>query len=123
MFEVSSLASSSSGNCFYISHGDAGILVDAGISARQIAERLKGLGKDISAIQGIFLTHEHMDHTRGIEVLTRKFDIPVFLTRGTLANSFMDMGQFHEVQPDESFSFHGLKMHPFSVHHDAAEPV
>ncbi len=83
MFEVSVLASGSSGNCFYIGTDKAEILIDAGISCRQICLRLEMIGKSIQDIQGIFITHEHTDHVRGVAVLARRYDIPVFLNKGT----------------------------------------
>ncbi|MBR9699411.1 MBL fold metallo-hydrolase [Candidatus Woesearchaeota archaeon] len=123
MLEVSSLASSSSGNCFYIGSARGDILIDAGISAKQIVERLTAIGKNIANINAIFVTHEHTDHVKGIEMVSRKYNIPIFVNKGTLCNSVLDMGNFHLIQTDEDFEFNGLKILPFSVSHDAAEPV
>jgi phosphoribosyl 1,2-cyclic phosphodiesterase len=123
MFEVSVLASGSSGNCFYIGTEKANILIDAGISARQISERLKSIGRRIEDIHGIFMTHEHADHIKGIETISRKYNIPVFVNKGTLANSFLDMGDINFIKTDEDFDFNGLKILPFSKSHDAADPV
>jgi phosphoribosyl 1,2-cyclic phosphodiesterase len=123
MFEVSVLASGSSGNCFYIGSNRGNILVDAGISCRQISERLQKLGRDIKDINAIFVTHEHSDHIRGIEVLSRRYNIPVYINDGTLENCFMDMGNVKRIKTDNEFDFNGLKILPFSKSHDAADPI
>ena len=123
MFEVSVLASGSSGNCFFIGSPKADILVDVGISTKQIVTRLNKIGKKIENIKGIFISHEHYDHVRGIETLSRKFNIPVFVNKGTLWNSYLDMGNVQLIETDDDFDFHGLKILPFSKSHDAGEPV
>jgi phosphoribosyl 1,2-cyclic phosphodiesterase len=123
MFEVSVLASGSSGNCFYIGSDKGDILIDAGISCKQISDRMNQLGKDIANIKGIFVTHEHTDHIRGIEVLSRKYNIPIFINKGTLSNSFMDMGNFKIMRTNKEIDFNGLKIFPFSKNHDASDPV
>ena len=123
MFEVSVLASGSSGNCFYIGSDKANILIDAGISCKQISERLKGIGRDIKNINGIFLSHEHIDHIRGIDTLTRKYDIPVFVNKGTLGRCYFDMGGIQLFKTNEPMDFNGLKIIPFSKNHDATDPV
>jgi phosphoribosyl 1,2-cyclic phosphodiesterase len=123
MFEVSVLASGSSGNCFYVGTEKNEILIDAGISAKQISDRLTKLGKSIESIKGIFITHEHIDHIRGIDVLSKKYNIPVYSTKGTLANSYLDMGNINIIKKDEDIDFNGIKILPFSKSHDADEPV
>jgi len=123
MFEISALASGSSGNCFYIGTESASVLVDAGISAREIRQRMEYLGKDIRELNGIFVTHEHTDHTSGIGALSKKYDIPVYLTEGTYENSRILADEVFFLKSDKEFQFHGLKILPFSKNHDAAEPV
>ena len=72
MLQVCALASGSSGNSFYIGSGKTSILIDAGISAKEITQRLEKIGKNIESIQGIFITHEHIDHIRGVQTLSKK---------------------------------------------------
>ncbi|MCK5282682.1 MAG: MBL fold metallo-hydrolase [Nanoarchaeota archaeon] len=123
MFEVSVLASGSSGNCFYIGSDKGDILIDAGISCKQISQRLEQIGKDIRDIKGIFVTHEHGDHTRGIDVLTRKYNIPVYINKGTLRNCYLDKSNVNLIKSDEEINLNGLKILPFSKSHEAADPV
>lgn len=123
MFEVSVLASGSSGNCFFIGTHRGDILIDTGISCKQISERLEKIGKSIKNIKGIFLTHEHIDHIRGIETLSRRYNIPVYINEGTLNNCYFDMGNIQLIKTDKEFDFNGLKILPFSKSHDASEPV
>ncbi|MBD3163985.1 MBL fold metallo-hydrolase [Candidatus Woesearchaeota archaeon] len=123
MFEVSVLASGSSGNCFYIGSDQGDILIDAGLSCGQIEERLELIRKNINNISGIFITHEHIDHIRGIETLSHKYNIPIYLNKGTLINSFLDMGNINIIRTDQEIDFNGLKILPFAKSHDASEPV
>ncbi len=123
MFEVSVLASGSSGNCFYIGNKRGDILIDAGISCKQISERLEKIGKSIENIKAIFVTHEHTDHIRGIETLSRNHNIPIYINEGTLNNSYLDMGNVQLIKSDREFDFNGLKILPFSKNHDASEPI
>lgn len=123
MFEVSVLASGSSGNCFYIESNKGAILVDAGISCKKITQRLESIEKNIENIKGIFITHEHTDHINGIQTLSRNHNIPIFINKGTLNNSYLDMGNINIIKSDEEIEFNGLHILPFSKCHDSAEPV
>ncbi len=123
MLEVCALASGSSGNCFFVGSDKGSILVDAGISAREIERRLAQIGRDAASLQGIFITHEHSDHIRGVETLSKKYRIPVYLTEKTLENSNINVSEFAFVERDKEFAFLGLHILPFSKSHDAADPV
>ncbi len=125
-----SIASGSSGNCIYIGSEQAHILVDAGISGKRIEKGLNSLeltGKDID---GIFVTHEHSDHIKGLGVLARKYEIPIYTTGGTVDAMVksgnlgkLPEGIFHEIQEDKDVSIKDLTIHPFAISHDAAQPV
>ena len=80
-----SIASGSSGNCIYIGSDDTHILVDAGISNKRIQQGLNEIGLTGNDMSGILITHEHSDHIKGLGVLSRKYHIPVYGTRETLA--------------------------------------
>ena len=86
--KIAALASGSAGNCFYIEddRSETAVLIDAGISTRQIALRLAMLGLTIAKIGGVFITHEHGDHIKGADVFARKFRVPIFATKKTIAN-------------------------------------
>ena len=77
---VISLAASSKGNAYYLKSGNTEILIDAGISAKCICDKLNAMGTDISNIKAIFITHEHIDHVKGLAVLSRKHPIPIHMT-------------------------------------------
>ena len=77
--KFSSLGSGSSGNSSYIEMGNKKFLVDAGFSGKKIAEKLNNIEKRIEDITGIFVTHEHSDHIQGLGVVSRKYDIPIYL--------------------------------------------
>jgi phosphoribosyl 1,2-cyclic phosphodiesterase len=119
------LASGSSGNCFYVNNGDSSIIVDAGISCRRIFERLNLLGEDTSKIKGVFITHEHSDHIKGADVFARKFNVPIFATKGTIDNSFLcsDPRLVNEIKGGETIKLGGMDVEAFSKPHKAEEPV
>lgn len=123
--KVSALASGSSGNCFYIEDSDNAILVDCGISCKQIITRLSLLNRNVHNIRGIFLTHEHSDHTKGADVFARKFNIPIFATQGTINSKILcnNNDLIVSIKNNETFSFSGFDICAFSKSHRAADPV
>jgi phosphoribosyl 1,2-cyclic phosphodiesterase len=125
--KYSSLASSSSGNAFYISNAkkDASILVDCGISCKQVLDRLSILGENPHKLRGIFITHEHTDHIRGVDVLARNLNIPIFATRGTINNSFLCSRKdlIFPIKNNETVKIGGMEIEAFSKSHDAFDPV
>lgn len=122
---VSALASGSSGNCFYINHDKSSILVDAGISCKQVVERLSWLNQDPRDIRGIFITHEHTDHIKGVDVLARRFSIPIFATKGTINSCFLCSNEelINEIKDDEIVKIAGMEVRAFSKMHQAKKPV
>jgi len=124
--KISALASGSSGNCFYIeNHHEKGILVDAGISAKQICERLNAIGRKPDNVAGIFVTHEHCDHVRGADVFARNFKIPIFATKKTAKESFLcsDFEFINNIKNDETLKIGGMKVCAFPKKHLAADPI
>lgn len=125
-----SIASGSSGNCIYVGSEHSHILVDAGISNKRVEQGLNMLGLQGSELDGVVITHEHSDHIKGLGVLARKHHVPIYGTRETLeavaANT--SLGEYpkellHPVLPDADFQIGDLTLEPFSIHHDAANPV
>lgn len=125
-----SIASGSSGNCIYVGSDDTHILVDAGISNKRIEKGLNEIGLKGSELQGVVVTHEHSDHVKGLGVLARKYEVPIYGTRetleeiggmGSLGNFPRDL--FCPVSPDVTFTIGDLELCPFSIDHDAANPV
>ena len=125
-----SIASGSSGNCIYVGSDSTHILIDAGISGKKTEEGLKELDLSMRDIDGIFITHEHSDHIAGLGVLTRKYEIPIYATKGTIeairntaAAGRIPEELFHEVRPDEKVIIKDMICNPMRISHDAAEPV
>lgn len=119
------LASGSSGNCFYIENKDSGILIDAGISSKQIIERLGLISTRPEKIKGIFITHEHSDHVKGADVFVRKFNIPVFATKKTSEKCFLCSNEnlINKIKNNETVDIAGMKIETFSKSHNAEDPV
>lgn len=124
-----SIASGSSGNCTYTGTDETALLVDVGISAKQIEKGLHSIDRKAADIDGILVTHEHSDHIRGLGVLSRKYGIPIYGTRGTLkavANcgslGTIDAGLYREICVDQDFQVGDVMVHPFEIPHDAAQP-
>ena len=82
--ELMTIRSGSNANCVYIKKDGYGILIDAGVGPRILAGALRCAGSDISRIAAIFITHEHIDHIRGLETITNRYHIPVFANEATL---------------------------------------
>lgn len=125
-----SIASGSSGNCIYIESENTHILVDVGISYKRIESGLNEFGVKGSELDGILITHEHSDHIRGLGVLSRKHHIPIYGTKETLeeikhcsALGEMPEDVFCQVLPDGEYNIKNLTVKPFSINHDAANPV
>lgn len=121
-----SLISGSSGNASVISDGTTYILTDCGMSGKKLSETLASLDLSCTDLTCVLLTHEHTDHSRGIGVLARRYHLPVYATEDTFAAlSVGDIpdGLFHPVKPGEDFSVGGIGIKPFSILHDAADPV
>ena len=77
------LGSSSSGNSAFLNTGHSKILIDAGFSGKQIDEKLNAIGESIYKLDGVFLTHEHSDHSQGIRGISKRYDLPIFANRDT----------------------------------------
>ncbi len=83
MMNISVIASGSNGNCCLVEHKNTSVLVDAGKSAKEITRRMDILNKNIEDVDAVLITHRHTDHTRGVDVLSRRFGIPVYISRET----------------------------------------
>lgn len=128
MVRLTILGSGSSGNCAVISTEHTTLLLDAGLSAKQICLRLDACGFSLDMLDGILLTHEHQDHTGGIEVLSRKRAVPLFctaLTQETLISSlgFKKAPPWRVMSTGAAFEFQDLRIESFPVPHDAVDPV
>ncbi len=120
------LASGSSGNCAYLETEDTRLLIDAGLSARQIRQRLLAIGRTPENLHGILITHEHTDHTQGLGVLAGRLQIPVFcnrLTKEAVQTQFQNPLDYRLFATGATFELGDLSIDTFSVPHDAYDPV
>ncbi len=129
-FVFCSFASGSSGNCYYVGRQDEGIIVDVGISALQVVTALKKNDLRISDIKAILVTHDHIDHVKGLEVLTKDHPIPIYAHSDCLqglvegkATKNVDQGLFHEIEPLQPFEICGITVEAFPVMHDGRGAV
>jgi phosphoribosyl 1,2-cyclic phosphodiesterase len=83
MLEICAIASGSNGNCYYIGNEKDALLIDAGISCRQIVKRMKNRNLNLSKVKAVFITHEHIDHLSGARVFGNRLRVPVYMTSGT----------------------------------------
>ncbi len=125
-----SIASGSSGNCIYVGSNETHLLIDTGISKKRIEESLTELGITGEDLDGILITHEHVDHIQGLGVFSRKYKVPIYATKGTICGicgckSVGDMpeGLYHEIKADERLRIGDIEVLPFSISHDANEPT
>ena len=124
-----SIASGSSGNCIYVGSDNTHLLVDTGISKKKIDAGLKELDIKGEELDGILITHEHSDHIQGLGVFSRKYEVPIYATPGTIEGiekyaplGRMPEGLLHPIHTDESFILGDITIDPFRISHDAKEP-
>ncbi len=127
MFEFYSLYSGSSGNSLFIQTENTKILIDAGESAKKITEALSSIDVNPSDLDAILVTHEHVDHVKGLGTLSKKYSIPVYANQKTWEampeqESKITKTNKKYFNPLENFEIGDLKIHPFKIPHDAANP-
>ncbi|MBS0028959.1 MBL fold metallo-hydrolase [Chitinophaga sp. 22321] len=121
---ITSLNSGSNGNCYYIGNDSEAVLVDAGISCRETEKRMARLGLTMTKVKAIFISHEHIDHIRGVTVLAKKYRLPVYITRATLTHGGLTLEEqlVMSFNPYEPVQVGDLSITAFPKHHDASEP-
>ena len=124
MLEICAIASGSNGNCYYIGNETEAVIIDAGISCKEIVLRMKKNGLNPTKLKALFITHEHSDHIRGTRGVTKKLRIPVYLTSktyyGTYNNLRPDFPNFFN--PGDKINVGEFTIHSFLKNHDATEP-
>ena len=130
---VSMLASGSRGNCAVVASASTKILVDAGISGRETFKRMRALGEDPRLLSAILITHEHCDHIYGLATLAKRLHIPVFMTGAThqaWARAMRDangekpkLEKLERFESGRSFPIGDIAVKPFTIPHDAVDPV
>jgi phosphoribosyl 1,2-cyclic phosphodiesterase len=121
---IASLNSGSNGNCYYIGNETEAVLVDAGLSCRETERRMKRLGLNPAKVRAVFVSHEHSDHIRGVEMVSKKWTIPVFISRETLQFSrlSLDKDLVRELPSRSVIGIGNLQITAFPKFHDAADP-
>lgn len=119
-----SINSGSNGNCYYVGNNDEAVLVDVGISCKEVEKRVARLGLSMYKIKAVFISHEHSDHIKGLAVLSKKYNLPVYITANTLKNSRLILNEdnIFAFKDLDTISIGNLKVSAFSKHHDAADP-
>ena len=120
---IAVLSSGSCGNSMLISTSESDVLVDAGISCRELERRISAFGRDPSDVKAVLLTHEHTDHNRGARRFCRMHGVPLYGTEGTIALTPHDGADLVQVRSGTEFSVDDIVFRPFAVRHLAAEPV
>lgn len=120
---VTVLSSGSCGNSSVFSSDGSSIMIDAGLSCRELERRMALFGLDPSDVDAVLLTHEHTDHTRGAKRFCTTYDIPVYGTDGTLSLTPLDGVELRPISSRHPFEVGHLNISPFPVKHLAAEPV
>lgn len=123
-----SLASGSSGNCLYVETERTRVLIDAGFSGKQIEQMLRNIGVDPKTLNYIFVTHEHLDHVKGVGVMARRYRIPVVANFRTWEGMKKCIGVLPKelmmvFETGQDFSVRDLDVHPLSIFHDSLDPV
>lgn len=121
---ISSLNSGSNGNCYYIGNENDAVLIDAGISCRETERRMMRLGLNITKVRALFISHEHTDHIRGAEFISRRYQIPVYISEGTYSGSRikLDSKILRYFNPYQPVMIGEMEVTAFPKLHDASDP-
>lgn len=126
--KISILGSGSGGNATYIESENGKILIDAGFSCKKIEERLNSIQRELSDINGILITHEHIDHIQGAGIISRKYNIPIYITQESFKAGEAKLGKISienlKIIDNKKFIINdSLLIKPFDVMHDAQRTV
>ncbi len=121
---ITSLNSGSNGNCYYLANEEDAILVDVGLNCRETEKRMDRLGLSMNKVRAIFISHEHSDHISGLPVIARKYQLPIFITSGTLKGGKLALQEdlVKSFRAHECIQIGGLLVTAFPKFHDASEP-
>ncbi len=127
MLNFCSLYSGSSGNSMFVESENTKLLVDVGMSCKKIEEALQSIDKNLTTIDAILITHEHSDHIKGLSTISKKYNIPVYTTKKTFDAMPTQLEEIlnkncHFFNVNDSFDIKDIKIKPFSIPHDAADP-
>lgn len=122
---IASINSGSNGNCYYVGNRNEAVLIDAGISLKETEQRMRNLNLAIENVKALFISHEHIDHIRGVAQLSKKYFIPVYIKPLAYKHSGLRIAPefMHNFNCNEKISIGNLQVTAFDKHHDAHDPV
>ncbi|MBL7730507.1 MAG: MBL fold metallo-hydrolase [Chitinophagaceae bacterium] len=121
---IASINSGSNANCYYVGNDTEAILVDAGLGVRETEKRMAALGLDLKKVKAIFVSHEHSDHITGVPGLSKKYQLPVYITAETRRHSNIPLADelVYDFKHGKTITIGSLSIHPFRKKHDGADP-
>ena len=121
---ITSLNSGSNGNCYYIGNTHEAVLIDVGISCKEVEKRMERLDLSLKKVKAIFISHEHGDHIKGVQTLSKKYKLPVYITKLTLKNShlLLEHDLVNAFKEYETIRIGDLSIVAFPKQHDASDP-
>jgi phosphoribosyl 1,2-cyclic phosphodiesterase len=120
---ICSLNSGSNGNCYYVGNDAEAVLVDVGISCKEVEKRMKQVGLNIKKVKAIFISHEHGDHIKGVTTLANKYSLPVYITTNTAKHGPRLISHLSKTfLADEVIAIGNLSIVPFKKYHDGIDP-
>jgi len=119
-----SINSGSNGNCYYVGNDNEAVLVDVGLTCKEVEKRMERLGLSVNKLKAIFISHEHSDHIKGLAVFAKKHKLPVYISTPTLKSSrlLLDSNNTFPLNHLQNIQIGNLKISAFSKFHDAADP-
>lgn len=122
--QITSLNSGSNGNCYYIGNDTEAVLVDTGISCKETEKRMISLGLTMQKVKAVFISHEHTDHIKGLQVIASKYDLPVYISQGTYIKSGLQLPTeiLQWIDTKQNVKIGTLEITSFTKKHDAADP-
>ncbi|MFY7963808.1 MAG: MBL fold metallo-hydrolase [Chitinophagaceae bacterium] len=120
--QIASINSGSNGNCYYVGNDTDAVLIDVGISCREVEKRMKKIGLDIKKVKAIFVSHEHGDHIKGLGTLAHRYYLPIYITDGTAKNIQLIRHLSKPFIEHQPITIGGLTITGFLKKHDAADP-
>lgn len=121
---VAAIASGSNGNCYYIGNEQEAVLIDAGISCRETEKRMNRMGLSMSKVKAIVISHEHSDHITGLPGISKKYQLPVYITTSTFKNSQIPIQEdlLRNFSASREIEIGTIRIKPFIKSHDAIDP-
>jgi phosphoribosyl 1,2-cyclic phosphodiesterase len=122
---ITVLGSGSTGNSTLVSDGETNVLIDVGLSGRETRRRLEECGVPADRISAVIISHEHVDHCRGVAAFSKGLEIPIFVTDATFEASGLCVpeSRVQKIESGRSFDIHRILFTPFAIPHDAADPI